>query len=353
MMKRTSLILIFLVSVFILILPEQGMSQYATKKVRSVHQEYTDSLKAVEYDYIFPFWGQGAYSKGFDIPYPAGIMANFMWLRQGILIDNLQLGFYNSERDVPLTDISFIEFGDNINTSWTANTRLDLWLFPFLNVYGIFGYGNSRTEVTLKYPIEFTSVVDQGISTVGVGAMGAFGVGPGWVSVDGNMTWNKPELLEKPVRVSVLGIRVGHTFVFKNRRDRNIAVWAGAMRANMSSETTGEIPMRDALPSSVYDRRDEFVNNYWDWYNSLDPSKPLDQKKIEAADKVLTPIVETVENLGEGTVRYSMDKQVKEMWNGIFGAQFQLNKRWMFRAEAGLIGDRKSILGSVNYRFLI
>ena len=330
-----------------------GHAQYATKKVRSAHQEYTDSLKRVEYKYIFPFWGQGAYRKGFDIPYPAGIMANFMWLKQGILIDNLQLGFYNEDRDIPLTPIDFIEFGDNINTSWTANTRIDLWLFPFLNVYGIFGYGNSRTEVTLTYPLQFTSVVDQGISTMGVGAMGAFGIGPVWVSIDGNMTWNKPELLEKPVRVSVLGIRVGHTFVFKNRRDRNIAVWAGAMRASMSTETRGEIAMRDALPSSVYDRRDEFVNNYWEWYNSLDPSKPLDQKKIEAADKVLTPIVESVENVGDGTVRYGMDKQVKEMWNGIIGAQFQLNKHWMFRTEAGLIGDRKSILGSVNYRFLI
>jgi len=47
-----------------------------------------------------------------------------------------------------------------------------------------------------------------------------------------------------------------------------------------------------------------------------------------------------------------MDKQVSQMWNGVVGAQFQLNKHWQFRTEAGLIGDRKSFLFSVNYRFL-
>jgi len=47
-----------------------------------------------------------------------------------------------------------------------------------------------------------------------------------------------------------------------------------------------------------------------------------------------------------------MDKQVSQMWNGVVGAQFQLNKHWQFRTEAGLIGDRKSFLFSVNYRLL-
>jgi len=42
---------------------------------------------------------------------------------------------------------------------------------------------------------------------------------------------------------------------------------------------------------------------------------------------------------------------VVQMWNGLFGMQFQLNKHWQFRTEAGLVGDRKSFLFSINYRF--
>ncbi len=151
----------------LLLLPNINIygQQYATRKVKSVQGAYTDSLKNVEYNYVFPIFAQRVYKKGFDIPYPAGIMANFMWLQQGILIDNLQLGLKNQNQDIPLTPVDFIGFGDNTNTSWTVNVRPDLWVFPFLNVYGIFGYGNSRTEVNLVTPNELNSVVEQNIAT--------------------------------------------------------------------------------------------------------------------------------------------------------------------------------------------
>ena len=48
-----------------------------------------------------------------------------------------------------------------------------------------------------------------------------------------------------------------------------------------------------------------------------------------------------------------MDKRPKEEWNFLIGAQYQINKRWIFRSEGGLIGDRKSFLASLNYRFKI
>jgi hypothetical protein len=37
----------------------------------------------------------------------------------------------------------------------------------------------------------------------------------------------------------------------------------------------------------------------------------------------------------------------------VIGGQFQLNKRWIFRTEGGIVGDRKSFLLSVNYRFMM
>ena len=342
---------------FLFLSVQQSQAQYSAKKVRKKYTSYEDSIRQIKYDFIFPFWGQGAYKKGFDIPYPIGIMGNYMWLEQGILIDNLQLGFKSDSKDIPLTPVDFIGFGDNSNKSYTVNVRPDIWIFPFLDLYGIFGYGGSHTEVNINQlgnqPFDLKSVVDQGISTAGVGLLTAFGIGPVWLSVDANFTWNKPELLDKAVMVSVLGLRLGHTFTFKKRPDRNIAVWVGAMRASMSSSTVGEVKLIDALPPEVWERRDEIVDNYWAWYNSLDPSKPLDKIKLDKADEVLTPIIDNLAAKdGSSLIRYGIDKQVKEKWNGLVGLQFQLNKRWMFRSEAGLIGDRKSILASVNYRFL-
>ncbi|OYT15830.1 MAG: hypothetical protein B7C24_10920 [Bacteroidetes bacterium 4572_77] len=188
---------------------EQAQAQYATKKFKSKHEAYTDSIKNVDYNYVFPILGKATYKQGFDIPYPMGIMVNYIWMDQGIDITNMQLGLTTVNRDVPLTPVDFIDFGENRNTSMSFNVRPDIWIFPFLNVYGLFGYGKSKTEVNLVAPVELKSVVEQNISTAGFGVMGAFGIGPVWVSVDGNWTWNKPELLDDPVRVNVMGLRIG------------------------------------------------------------------------------------------------------------------------------------------------
>ena len=343
---KNNLFILLLLGLFLF--SNQSHAQYVSTKVKSKHQKYTDSLKQVEYNYLFPILGQGAYKKGFDIPYPAGAMVNFMWIDQSISISNLQLGLQTDNLDIPLTSVDFIEFGKNTNTSYTFNIRPDIWIFPFLNVYGIFGYGESHTEVNLIAPVEMKSIVDQSVTTTGVGVMGAGGIGPVWLSIDANWTWNKPELLDKAVRVNVLGIRIGHTFVFENKPKSNIAVGAGAMHVKMNSETKGEIKLKDALPTETWDRKDEIVENYWNWYN--DEAGP-GQKLI--ADEVLTPIVNRLENAdGSAIIRYGIDKQVEENWNGLVGIQYQYNKHWMLRSEGGIIGDRKSFLVSLNYRFL-
>ncbi len=98
-------------------------AQYATRKITKKQQAYTDSLKQVEYDYIFPILGQQAYSRGFDIPYPVGVMGNYIWMKQGIVIENLQLGIQSENLDIPLTPIEFIDFGYNTNTSSAINYR--------------------------------------------------------------------------------------------------------------------------------------------------------------------------------------------------------------------------------------
>lgn len=342
--------LIFISILSVIVLKTESVeAQYASKKVKSKHEAYTDSLKNVEYDYIFPILGQGAYSKGFDIPYPAGLMGNYMWMEQNITLENFQLGLLSDEHDIPLTDVDFIDFEDNVNTSYSINVRPDLWILPFLNVYGIFGWGQSRTEVNIVKPINFTSIVEQDLRTAGVGIMGAGGVGPVWLSADFNMTWSKPELLDEAVRVTVLGLRLGKTFKFNNRPQSNLAIWAGAMYMSMSTVTQGQIQLIDALPPDVWERKDELVNDYYNWYeNEATPGQKI------IADQVLTPIVERIDDAdGSSIIRYGMDKQVEQKWNGTLGMQYQLNKRWMFRSEAGFIGNRKSILFSLNYRFLI
>ena len=337
-----------LISLFFFLFSIVSQAQYSTIKVKHKYESYQDSIKHVKYNYLLPIWGQGAYSKGFDIPYPVGIMSNFIWMKQGLVIDNMQLGLKTDNQDIPLTNTDFIEFGENTNTSFVASIRPDVWVFPFLNVYGLFGYGTTHTEVNLTAPVVLKSIVDQGVRSLGIGIMGAFGLGPVWVSVDANWTWNKPELVEDPTKVSVLGLRFGHTFVFKNKPESNIAIWAGGFRLSMSPETYGQISLGEALPQETWDRADEIVDTYNVWYDGLPPAK---QAVVDAT--AVPSIIEKIgEADGDAIISYGMDKQTKELWNGIIGFQYQLNKKWQFRTEVGIIGDRKSILASINYRFL-
>lgn len=325
-------------------------AQYATKKVLKKKQAYTDSIRQVNYPYLFPIWGQKAYKRGFDLPFPIGIMGNYIWLDQGIVIDNMQLGLETDDVDIPLTNVDeFIKFGENTNTSYSINFRPDIWVFPFLNVYGIFGKGSSKTSIEVAEPVNILSTVTQDIRTAGFGFMGAFGIGPIWTSIDANWTWNKPDLLDNPVLVRGLGIRLGKTFTFNQHPDRNAAFWLGGMRIKMESSTVGQIRLGDALPPDVWERRDEIVGRYYNWYDGL-PGNIQDRVDNTA----LPDIIDRIEQAdGDAIIRYGMDKQVKEEWSGVIGGQFQWNKRWMLRTEWGIIGDRKSALASINYRFLM
>ena len=49
-------------------------------------------------------------------------------------------------------------------------------------------------------------------------------------------------------------------------------------------------------------------------------------------------------------VNYRLDKKVADPWNMVIGGQYQFNKRFALRAEAGFIGRISGML-SLNYRF--
>ncbi|GGG59584.1 hypothetical protein [Bizionia arctica] len=345
-MKLQQLIIICLMASFF---GQTISAQVPTKEFSPRFEAYRDSLKQVKYDQVFPIWGQKAYAKGFDIPYPIGVMGNYVWMEQNISITNLQLGLETSDVNIGLTPVDLIQFGENVNTSYSVNFRPDVWVFPFLNVYGILGYAHSKTEVNLVYPISLTSVVEQNVSTYGIGIMAAGAVGPIFFSVDANFTWNKPELLDEAVPVRVVGIRAGHSFVFKNKPERNIAVWGGGFFMETGSNTVGQISLSEALPGADGTKRDEVVANYNNWY---DNEATIAEKVV--ADRVLTPIIDRLEAAdGNAIIKYGIDKQVQQKWNGVIGAQFQYNKHWMLRSEAGILGNRKSFLLSLNYRFLL
>src|SRR6059058_1701974 len=111
-----------------------GYAQYTTDKVLGPkNQDLADSLKKMEYPYMLPIWGKKVVGKGFNIPKSAGISAQYLYQQSDILITDLAVGFNNGPLH-PLDQI--IRFNSAVATSNGVNVRPDIWLFPFLNVYG-------------------------------------------------------------------------------------------------------------------------------------------------------------------------------------------------------------------------
>src|SRR6187402_3311238 len=71
---------------------------FTNKEVGKNNADLRDSLAATDYPYILPIWGDKATKAGFNLPYSAGISAQYFWQKSDIIIDNLQVGFNNGTK---------------------------------------------------------------------------------------------------------------------------------------------------------------------------------------------------------------------------------------------------------------
>jgi len=354
-----------------------GIGQvYTNVEVGEKNQELADSIKKTPYPYLLPLWGERAAALGYNLPYSAGLSLNFLTQESDVVINNLQVGFNNG----PLYNIDeIIRFNDAIAQASALTLRPDIWILPFLNVYGIFGQGKSSTEISAGVFVpdssgvwssvgDFSTKANFDATIVGFGLTPTMGVGGGWLALDMNLAWTDVDALDKPLKTFIFGPRFGKTFRFK-KPESNMAVWVGGFRVKFSSETTGNLPLSDLFPiediSGKVDTaiinvgiRQENVN---EWWNNLTPAEQLNpvnkakyetaNRALDAAGSLLNSIDESLNDGETASVQYSLDKKLKDAWNFIVGAQYQLNKHWMIRAEIGFLGSREQFLTSLQYRF--
>lgn len=336
----------------------------------------SDSLKNIEYPYILPIYGEAAAKLGYDLPYSAGIGVNYLWQESDLVLSNLQVGFNNG----PLYNLDEIIRFDNAQASSAiVNLRPDIWLFPFLNIYGIFGKAKTSTEISAGLWLPDTSNNWQEVTafstkanfdamTFGFGATPTFAYKGWWIALDLNVAWTDVDALEKPVFTFVFGPRFGKTYQLNNK-DMNISFWFGGFRLKFSSETKGSLSLNELFdPTEMQEkvdqgfaRVDEGQANLDSWWNGLSPieqQNPVNKTKyetgnrtLETAGNILTTVDGALSDEESATIQYSLDKKNKNMWNFIIGSQLQINKHWMIRAEYGFLGSRHQFLSGIQYRF--
>lgn len=351
-------------------------AQYTSDKlVGQKNASRIDSMKLIHYPYALPIWGEKAVQKGFNLPYSAGFSAQYLWQQSDINISNLQIGFNNG----PMYSLDNIVRFDHAQTTTNGiNVRPDFWLFPFLNIYGIFAKSKTSTAIkagvwipdssSWQKVLDINTKANFDATTYGFGLTPTIGVGGFFLAIDMNFSWTDIQELDKPAYVFVFGPRFGKNFSFK-KPNRSLAVWVGGFRVKLDNGTNGSLNASDLFPTEEWGRKidtgymkvassQQKVDAWWDNLTSVEQKNPVNIAKHETANAVLQKTANILDaasqvtnNASQSTIQYSLDKKPKDMWNFIIGTQFQINKSWMIRAEYGFLGTRQQFIGGLQYRF--
>jgi len=294
-----------------------------------------------DYPYALPFLGQKSYERGYKLPLPHGVMANSIYTKQNIVLENFEMGFTQGSTPFDKDDYydfsDIIVFGPSTVRILTLNARVDTWILPFLGVSGFLGGFTGQTTVSLIEPIPLTSVTEMYGKYYGFNVIGIAPLGPINLAGDFSWTWTTNNYLSKPVQVQVAGLRVIKNFAVGKKPDMFVGVWMGVQFQFLAAKTEGSIGLGEAL-----DPDEEFHNNLDEWYGGLS-----DLEKQLYGDKVY----DAFENILTTTVHYRFDKRLEKNWNYLIGGQFQINRRWQLRAELGFIPGKYQAMVSMNYRF--
>lgn len=351
---------------------------FSNKEVGKKNAELADSLKKSDYPYALPIWGDKVTKAGYNLPYSAGLSVQYFWQESAIIIDNLQVGFNNG----PMYNVDgIVRFDESTARAQAITVRPDVWVLPFLDVYGIFGTSNAATDVNFgvwvpdstgveKEVLKAGTVVEFTTTTFGFGMTPTIGVAGGFLALDFNMAWTDVPQLTKPARSTVFGPRFGKNFKLK-KPDQTIAVWVGGFRVGLRSETAGSINLSEVFPEGggevgmkidqgiqkVGDAQEQ-VDAWWGDLSEQEQNSPVNKAKYETANaalgragEILSAADAAVNTISTSTVQYSMDKTIKDAWNFIMGTQFQYNKHWMIRCEVGFLGSRTQVMTGLQYRF--
>jgi len=336
-----SLGFLFILFFTLSLVSEKTYAQGIGKSDNPAYKKYYDSLKKMDYPYMFPLLGKKAYKKGYDLPFAWGISGIYFTQRQEININRTLIGVNGSGK----ADLSsFINFGPTIATTNAYTVRPDLWILPFLNIYGILGGGTTETEVNLLAPIGLQTTQRFAVSSFGLGATLAGAVGPIWLAWDNNYNFADIDVIVEPVPAFNSSFRVGHTLMNPSKATNSLSVWVGVFYQSIQNDTKGSIPLQDIFPN-VGDGA--VVGNLRDWAETLPPAQRI----------VVNQIISKLEEAGNGadisksTIDYELEKEVAAPFNMILGAQYQFNKHWILRTELGVFGKRSQFLLNLNYRF--
>jgi len=195
---------------------------------------------AAEYPYQLPLLGQKAIDAGEELPLPLGIAVAYYGVRRDINVKSVSA----SLNDQPLQSVDQFASFDVRTEVQSATVRLDVWVLPFLNVFGVFGgidnVSDIRADVTLggtNYAIR----ADGSFSgmTTGFGAVLAGGFNNYFMTLDGTKVYSElGDAFDTNFSGEIYNLRAG----WKGKIEgHNTRIWVGATYWDTEREMTGSV----------------------------------------------------------------------------------------------------------------
>ncbi|MGF1734654.1 hypothetical protein [Photobacterium satsumensis] len=277
---------------------------------------------------FFPIWGDEAEKLGYTLPNPYGFSISYMDMSNPITVNSIDLTGH------PVLEALDIDANHADFTGSNITLRGDVWVFPFLNVYGIIGYtqGQSKArinsvscdrgavngivnnalcsvidQVGANLPDNAMFTLDMDGGTYGIGTTIAGGVGSWFALLDMNYTYTSISAIDGNIKTFVAAPRVGHRWEYDGGRE--LRVFVGAMYQDVEQYLSGDLKSL-GLPSEL--------------------AKAVDALAPDAG--------------------FEVSQSADEKWNGVVGFQYAFNRNWDVLMEAGF-GQRETLFFALGRRF--
>jgi hypothetical protein len=276
-----------------------------------------------------PFLGQKVVDKGYDLPLPIGLGMTYVNINQDLNLTDLFVAFDGGD----LEGFDFVSFENSNSDTESYQLKVDAWVLPFLNVFGLYGkvdgsvdidvsldgdlilerLGTDCSRPILRPPlcdslegqvISFPVRANVDVQTWGIGTVLAGGWNGWFTTIPASMTYVEPSGKVADGFSVTVTPRFGRLLDLGNLG--SLAVFAGG--------------------------------------NYLDSDVTIDGSFTFPGDEL--PSLEGL------TLDYRIDQQNADRWNIVTGFNWDISERLSWSAEYnGFTGSREAFISSLNLRF--
>jgi hypothetical protein len=247
---------------------------------------------------------------GVELPLSLGVSANVFFMEQDMAAQSISLDIPPLALPTGLVELppGLPATADKLESRATSTTaKLDAWLLPFLNVYGVAGYVDGETVASgfsvNGLPPAMASLLPSSFSIAysgpiyGAGITLAAGYNHYFALLDANYTESDLDIGESTIEAFVVSPRIGIT---GNLGGLEGSLYVGAMYQDIDENQNGTVNfpvMGQAVP-----------------------------------------------------VGYRVISEAENKWNYLVGANLKASESWNYGIEVGF-SDRTHAMATLNYRF--